>query len=124
MNRTKPNEPNASPLGIPPAACSDHVSDPRQSLCFLAETGRLDTRANAGLRVSHGEYGKVKDCLATGEELAILRLTAEGLPERSVARHVGISPRTVRRRLHGLCDRLGVTCPIQAIVWAVRRDLI
>jgi DNA-binding NarL/FixJ family response regulator len=69
-------------------------------------------------------HGTAKDSLLTEEELAILRLAAEGLPLYSVARHVGMSPRTVRRRLRSLCDRLGVTHPIQAIVWAARRSLI
>lgn len=60
----------------------------------------------------------------TGEEVTILRLMANGLPLNSVARHTGLSSRTIRRRLRGLCDRLGVTYPIQAIVWAARRGLV
>jgi DNA-binding NarL/FixJ family response regulator len=58
------------------------------------------------------------------EELAILRLVAEGLPMEAVALHVGMSSRTVRRRIRGVCDRLGVAHPIQAVVWAARRGLI
>ena len=60
----------------------------------------------------------------TGEEVAILRLMANGLPLNSIATHTGLSSRTIRRRLRDLCDRLGVTCPIQAIVWAARRGLV
>jgi DNA-binding NarL/FixJ family response regulator len=60
----------------------------------------------------------------TDEDLVILRLIAEGLPLDSVARHVAMSSRTVRRRLRSLCDQFGVAHPIQAIVWAARRGLI
>lgn len=56
----------------------------------------------------------------TGEELELLRLLAAGLPLDAVARHMGISIRTVRRRVRVVCDRLGVAHPVQAIVCAVR----
>jgi DNA-binding NarL/FixJ family response regulator len=62
-------------------------------------------------------------CLST-EELAILALVAHGLPAAAVAARIGVSTRTMRRRLRGVCDRLGVPYPIQAVVWAVRRGLI
>lgn len=60
----------------------------------------------------------------TQEELIILRRMAEGLPLDSIAQHMGLSSRTVRRRLRALCDRLGVAHPIQAIVWAARCGLV
>jgi DNA-binding NarL/FixJ family response regulator len=60
----------------------------------------------------------------TAEELRILALLADGLALNSVAAHVAVSPRTVRRRLRAVCDRLGLAHPIQAIVWAARRGLI
>jgi DNA-binding NarL/FixJ family response regulator len=86
------------------------------------DADRPNASRNISPRDPRGE-GSADDCL-TEEELAILRLTADGLPLNSVARHVGMSSRTVRRRLRGLCDRLGVTHPIQAVVWAARRGLI
>jgi DNA-binding NarL/FixJ family response regulator len=60
----------------------------------------------------------------TNEELAILTLMANGLTLDSVATRVSMSPRTLSRRLRCVCDRLGVTHPIQAIVWAARQGLI
>jgi DNA-binding NarL/FixJ family response regulator len=60
----------------------------------------------------------------TDEELALLRLVAEGLPIDSVAARLEISPRTVRRRMHDLCDRIGVTGTMQAVVWAAHRGLV
>ncbi|MET8353845.1 MULTISPECIES: helix-turn-helix domain-containing protein [unclassified Micromonospora] len=57
-------------------------------------------------------------------DLRLLRLLATGLPLETVARRSGLSERTVRRRIRAICDRLGVTAPIQAVVWAVRRGML
>lgn len=62
--------------------------------------------------------------LVTAEELTILALMAEGLTLDSVAVRVTMSPRTLSRRLRCVCDRLGVSHPIQAIVWAAHQGLI
>ena len=96
----------------------------RESPASRAVAGRPVRRRNTTLRETPRPGGNGEDSLLTVEELAILRLTADGLPLNAVARHVGMSSRTVRRRLRGLCNRLGVTHPIQAVVWAVRRGLI
>src|SRR4051794_6409697 len=60
----------------------------------------------------------------TDEEVAVLRLVAEGLPIDSVAARLGMSPRTVRRRMHDVCEHLGVSSTIQAVVWAAHRGLV
>ncbi|MCW3818160.1 LuxR C-terminal-related transcriptional regulator [Micromonospora sp. DR5-3] len=57
-------------------------------------------------------------------DLRLLRLLATGVPLETVARRSGLSERTVRRRIRAICDRLGVTAPIQAVVWAARRGLL
>ena len=62
-------------------------------------------------------------CLADAE-LNLLALLAEGLPVETIARRLDLSDRTVRRRLRSICDRLGCTTPIQAVVWAARRGLV
>src|SRR4051794_12923080 len=58
------------------------------------------------------------------EELALLRLIAEGLPMNSVAARLGMSPRTARRRMHDLCARIGATGTMQAVVWDAHRGLV
>ncbi|UOZ03058.1 LuxR C-terminal-related transcriptional regulator [Amycolatopsis sp. WQ 127309] len=58
------------------------------------------------------------------EELDLLRLLAEGLSVEAIARRLDLSDRTVRRRLRSICDTLGCTTPIQAVVWAARRGLV
>ncbi len=58
------------------------------------------------------------------EDVELLGLLARGLPLEAVARRLGTSERTVRRRTKAICDRLGVTAPIEAVVWAARQGLV
>ncbi|WP_091342014.1 LuxR C-terminal-related transcriptional regulator [Micromonospora rhizosphaerae] len=58
------------------------------------------------------------------EDVALLALLARGLSLDAVARRLEMSERTVRRRTRTICDRLGVSTPIEAVVWAARRHLI
>ena len=101
------------------------VSDHPQSIASPAGGPAPRGRENLGTRqMSNDRHVNTDNHLLTGEDLAVLRLVAEGLPLESVARRVKMSPRTVRRRLRNICDRLGVAHPIQAVVWAARRALI
>jgi len=58
------------------------------------------------------------------EELAILRLLADGLVLDGIARRLSLSERTVRRRLRALCDRFGVDAPVQVVVLAARGGML
>lgn len=57
-------------------------------------------------------------------DLAILTLLAAGSTVDVVARTVGLSERTVRRRLRLIADDLGVETTIEVVVKAVRAGLI
>ncbi|WP_205472700.1 helix-turn-helix domain-containing protein [Nocardioides sp. SYSU D00038] len=57
-------------------------------------------------------------------DLRILGHLAEGRTVEYVARALGVSERTVRRRLRGTCDAIGVDSTIEAVVHAVRRGYI
>ncbi|MEO9322931.1 winged helix-turn-helix transcriptional regulator [Nocardioides sp. C4-1] len=57
-------------------------------------------------------------------DLTILGLLAEGHTVDTVARKVGMSGRTVRRRLRVLADDVGVETTIETVVHAVRVGLI
>jgi len=64
------------------------------------------------------------ETLLTDEELLLLRLLSEGTSADVIGRRLGLSDRTIRRRLRSVCDRVGVDSPIEAVVWAVRRHQI
>ncbi len=57
-------------------------------------------------------------------DLEILGLLADGHTVESIARRVGVSERTVRRRLRAIADSIGVDSTIEAVVYAVRSHLI
>jgi DNA-binding NarL/FixJ family response regulator len=74
------------------------------------------------------DTGAASARLATEElshqDVELLELLAGGLALDAVARRMGTSERTVRRRVRGICDRLGLRTPIQAVAWAARRGLV
>lgn len=71
-----------------------------------------------------GEASTCQDTALSHEDVELLRLLAQGLSLDSVARRLRTSERTVRRRTRDICDRLGVSAPIQAVVWAAQRGLV
>jgi DNA-binding NarL/FixJ family response regulator len=60
----------------------------------------------------------------TQEELAVLRLVAEGKTDCDIGRELHLSERTVRYRLQRVCDKLEVNNRTEAAVKAVRLGLI
>lgn len=54
------------------------------------------------------------------EQLEALTCLARGMTIAAAARQLGVSERTVRRRLRALCDELNLTTTIQAVVWAAK----
>lgn len=57
-------------------------------------------------------------------DVEILRLLSRGLTTDAIARRVGVSERTVRRRLRAIADAIGVESSIEAVVHAVWVGLI
>jgi DNA-binding NarL/FixJ family response regulator len=58
------------------------------------------------------------------DDLRLLGLLSQGLPLEAVGRQMYLSDRTVRRRTRAICERLQVSTPIEAVVWAVRHRLL
>lgn len=57
-------------------------------------------------------------------ELTLLASLATGAPISAVAHLLGVSDRTIRRRIRTVCEQIGVSTPIEAVAWAARRRLI
>ena len=58
------------------------------------------------------------------DEIALVRLLADGLVLDAIARRLALSERTVRRRIRALCDRFGVEVPVQVVVLAARSGVV
>lgn len=60
----------------------------------------------------------------TPRELEVLRLVAEGLPNKAIAQRLGISEHTVKFHLNAILGKLGVQSRTEAVVRATRLGLI
>jgi DNA-binding NarL/FixJ family response regulator len=60
----------------------------------------------------------------TARELAVLRLVAEGLPNKTIALRLGISEHTVKFHLNAILGKLGVASRTEAVVRATRLGVI
>lgn len=98
-----------------PAGRRRHSPSAATPSAGVSDVARADQAAAAGANA---------DGSLSAEDLYVLRLLAEGVAVDAVARRLGLSERTVRRRVRGVCDRLQVQAPVQAIVWAARRGLL
>jgi DNA-binding NarL/FixJ family response regulator len=54
----------------------------------------------------------------------LLSALATGAPITAVASRLGVSERTIRRRIRLVCGQIDVSTPIEAVAWAARRLLI
>jgi DNA-binding NarL/FixJ family response regulator len=59
----------------------------------------------------------------TSREREVLRMVAEGLPNKRIARRLGISEKTVKAHLTSTFRTIGVTDRTQAALWAERNGL-
>jgi two-component system, NarL family, nitrate/nitrite response regulator NarL len=60
----------------------------------------------------------------TPREVQVLRLMAEGLPNKAIARQLGISEHTVKFHVNAILGKLGVESRTEAVVRATRLGLI
>jgi len=87
--------------GVRSAARGDWPIDPRAARLLLGEGGARP----AGPRLSEREQ-------------EVLALVATGMPNKLIARQLGISERTVKAHLTRIFEQLGVTDRTQAALWA------
>jgi len=69
------------------------------------------------------ENGYLTDDL-TPRELEVLHLLAEGLPNKTIARQLGISEHTVKFHINALMGKLGAQSRTDAVVRATRQGLL
>jgi DNA-binding NarL/FixJ family response regulator len=60
----------------------------------------------------------------TPRELQVLQLVAQGLPNKGIARRLGISENTAKFHVASLCGKLGASSRTEAVTLAARRGLI
>lgn len=60
----------------------------------------------------------------TRREREVLRILGEGLPNRGIARRLGIAEKTVKNHLASIFVKLGAQGRTQAVLLAIRMDLI
>jgi DNA-binding NarL/FixJ family response regulator len=60
----------------------------------------------------------------TDREQEVLQLVARGLPNKLIARELGISEKTVKAHLTTVFQRIGVTDRVQAAMWARDHKLV
>lgn len=74
------------------------------------------------MRIPRADAGV--DANADGRRRELLTLLAAGFTDESIARHLGISPRTVQRMIREFMDSYGARTRFQAGVQAAREELI
>jgi DNA-binding NarL/FixJ family response regulator len=99
----KDAEPDELLRGVRAAARGDWPLDPRAARLLLGEGG-----------------GRPRQPELSDREQDVLALVAEGLPNKLIARRLGISERTVKAHLTRIFEQLGVTDRTQAALWAER----
>ena len=72
----------------------------------------------------HAEPADEADLGLTGREREVLALVARGLPNKVIARELGIAEKTVKTHMSSILAKLGVTDRTQAALLAVRRGWV
>ena len=85
------------------------VLDPSLATAVLPETGQMPGRPREEL---------------TPRELEVLRLLAEGLPNKTIAHRLGVSEHTVKFHVNSILSELGAHSRTEAVINATRLGLI
>ena len=101
-----PNLTDALVDGVRAAAAGQSPLDPKVARTLLTRRG-----------------GQAPQEQLSDREREVLVLVAEGLANKQIARHLGISERTVKAHLTSIFSTIGVTDRTQAALWAERNRL-
>ena len=103
----KDAEPDDLLRGVRAAARGDWPLDPRAARLLLGESS-----------------GRPSGPRLSDRERQVLTLVVDGLPNKLIARRLGISERTVKAHLTRIFEQLGVADRTQAALWAQRHGLV
>lgn len=87
------------------AQAGDAALDPQLATRIARYVGRVSTRS--------------EEPVVSSREAAVLHLLARGMPNKQIARQLGISPRTVEGHLSHIFNKLGVGSRTEALLWAL-----
>jgi DNA-binding NarL/FixJ family response regulator len=82
----------------------------------------LDPKAARALVTSHRRDPVAPRSQLTDREQEVLTMVGDGLPNKVIARRLGITERTVKAHLTNIYQRLGVADRTQAALWAQRQE--
>jgi two-component system, NarL family, nitrate/nitrite response regulator NarL len=112
-------EPMRLSAGLAATAQGLGVLDPVFMDALASATGDEETTSR---RPGSDRLAPVEEL--TPRELEVLRLMAEGLPNKTVALRLGISEHTVKFHVNAILGKLGVASRTEAVVHATRLGLI
>ena len=72
----------------------------------------------------HQELLQARKPTLTGRELEVLQLVARGMTSRQIGHDLFISENTVKNHIRNILDKLGLHSRNEAVLYAVREDLI
>ena len=72
----------------------------------------------------HQELLQARKPTLTGQELEVLQLVARGMTSREISHDLFISENTVKNHIRNILDKLGLHSRNEAVLYAVREDLI
>jgi two-component system, NarL family, response regulator LiaR len=104
-------EPHELVRAIRTAHAGEAVLHPAVAARLMEEFSSEDVRAAAGSGL-------------TGREQDVLELIGRGLPNKLIARELGIAEKTVKTHVSAILAKLGVTDRTQAALYAVRNGLL
>jgi DNA-binding NarL/FixJ family response regulator len=84
----------------------------------------LDPRLAAGVLASRGRPPAMPASELTPRESQVLRLLAQGLPNKAIAGRLGISEHTVKFHVNAIFSKLGAQSRTEAVVQATRLGLV
>lgn len=102
----KDAEPDELIRGVRAAAQGDSPLDPKAARTLIGSRSAPQTHP------------------LTDREQEVLQLVARGLPNKLIARELGISEKTVKAHLTTVFQRIGVTDRVQAAIWARDHNLV